>query len=218
MANKQRFYVVWNGHNPGVYDNWEDAKLQVDNYPNARYKAFSSAAEAAEAYREGAVSDDSNDLSTLLTRASGMNAPQAGHSLPPEVDPDAWTVDASCLGNPGKMEYQGVRLSDGKTLFRVGPFLDATNNIGEFLAIVHAMASMDRTGEWHTIYSDSRTAISWVRKGVANTKLSATTRNAKVFELIRRAEHWLSVHNPRCRVLKWDTPHWGEIPADFGRK
>jgi ribonuclease HI len=39
-----------------------------------------------------------------------------------------------------------------------------------------------------------------------------------VFELIKRAEEWLSTNSYVNHILKWETEQWGENPADFGRK
>ena len=36
-------------------------------------------------------------------------------------------VDAACSGNPGKMEYRGVYVADGRELFHIGPFEEGTN-------------------------------------------------------------------------------------------
>ena len=131
----------------------------------------------------------------------------------------ALAVDAACAGNPGRMEYQGVQVNNGKVIFKMGPYPEATNNIGEFLAIVHALSFLNAKGFPDTpIYSDSVTGMAWVRKKKANTKLAPTARNREIVDLISRAEKWLRTHTYRNPVLKWDTDKWGEIPADFGRK
>lgn len=229
----KKYYVLFNGPDAGVYDDWNDVKDLV-GFPGARYRSYSSSKAAAEAYRTGC--DDASDppLGRLLSKASsggtdkGKTADVSSPGMPkagqpdymtiPEVDLDAWAVDASCLGNPGKMEYQGVELMTGRTLFRIGPFEDATNNIGEFLAIVHAMALMEQKGECHNIYSDSVSGMAWARTHKVKTQLKPTKRNQKVFELMARAVTWLNTHQYRGKVLKWQTDRWGEIPADFGRK
>lgn len=219
MANK--FYVVWNGRVPGVYDNWEDAREQIESFPNPRYKGFSSAAEAAAAFRNGNGDSSAADLGRLLAGAGQRSLPKPGqpdYMTIPEVDLDAWAVDASCMGNPGIMEYQGVELMTGRTLFRIGPFNDATNNIGEFLAIVHAMALMHKEGKFHNIYSDSVSGMSWVRNRRIKTTLKPTPANKPVFDLMARAISWLQTHRFPGKVMKWQTELWGEIPADFGRK
>lgn len=221
MAKDKKYYVIFKGHNPGVYDDWNDAKEQIDGFSNPVYKGYGSPSEAAEAYRKFSRNTDNGDLGKFLAEASLRSLPKPGqpdYMTNPEVDLDAWAVDASCLGNPGKMEYQGVELMTGRIIFRIGPFEDATNNIGEFLAIVHAMALMSREGKFHNIYSDSVSGMSWVRNRKIKTQLQHTSNNAKVFELMARALTWLHTHQFPAKVLKWQTDRWGEIPADFGRK
>lgn len=209
---KQNFYVVWVGRVPGVYDNWSDCEEQILNFPGAKYKGFPSAAEAARAFRGSDAENNPEDLGSLLIAAADR---RDGN---PDIDQSAWAVDASCLGNPGIMEYRGVDLSTGKQIFKVGPFKDATNNIGEFLAIVHALAEMYRRNEWHNIYSDSKTALAWVRNRQVKTQLKQTDQNAKLFELLGRGLVWIRTHTWPIKILKWQTELWGEIPADFGRK
>ena len=117
------------------------------------------------------------------------------------------------------MEYRGVDISTGVELFHQGPFEDATNNVGEFLAIVHGLALLNQMGQTRTaIYSDSISGMAWVRNKQCRSTLPRTERNAYVFELIARAERWLQTHTYTNFVIKWKTDEWGEIPADFGRK
>ncbi len=137
--------------------------------------------------------------------------------LPMEVTADAWAVDAACSGNPGRMEYQGIDLATGYRVFHFGP-VHGTNNIGEFLAIVHALALMEKTGQRKTIYSDSRNAIIWVQKGRCKTTLEHSPQTEQLHQIIARAETWLRTHAFRVPIIKWETSQWGEIPADFGRK
>lgn len=217
-----KYYVVFKGHNPGVYDDWEEVKEQTQGFPGAVFKGFNTSEEATEAYRNYSGVEERNELFRLLgKKPDSGSTPEAIREFPPsnpEIDPDAWAVDASCLGNPGKMEYRGVDLKTGKEIFHIGPLDDATNNIGEYLALVHAMALMARKGEYHNIYSDSRIAMGWVRKRGHNSKLRPTERNTKVRELLARADQWVQTHNFPGVIRKWETERWGEIPADFGRK
>ena len=138
--------------------------------------------------------------------------------LPMEVRADAWAVDAACSGNPGPMEYQAIDLATGARVFHFGP-VKGTNNIGEFLAIVHALALMQQQGlHDKTIYSDSYNAILWVNKRQCKTKLERTPETEKLYQIIQRAENWLRTHTFRNPIIKWETKKWGEVPADFGRK
>lgn len=129
----------------------------------------------------------------------------------------ALCVDAACSGNPGPMEYRGVHIPSGKEVFRFGP-IQGTNNIGEFLAIVHALALMQQKNISMPIYSDSVSGMAWVRNRKAKTTLSRTAQTEQALDLVARAENWLRTNQVQVPILKWDTENWGEIPADFGRK
>jgi ribonuclease HI len=208
---KQKYYVVWEGHKPGVYKTWDECKKQVDGFPQAKYKSFDSAAEAALAFK--------GNYWAFVKSAAAVPKATAGKISRTNIVQESVAVDAACSGNPGDMEYRGVWMADGRQLFHVGPLHDGTNNIGEFLAIVHALALLKTQGKPNmVIYSDSKTAQGWVKKGHCNTKLEATKRNSPIFELIDRAEKWLAVNKVTNPIVKWETEDWGEIPADFGRK
>ena len=137
--------------------------------------------------------------------------------LPTEVKADAWAVDAACSGNPGNMEYQCIDLATGARVFHFGPIY-GTNNIGEFLAIVHALALMEQKGLHKTLYSDSYNAILWVSKKKCKTTLERNEKTQRLYDIIARAETWLLRHPVQVPIIKWETAQWGEIPADFGRK
>ncbi len=211
MAKKYKFYVVWKGRVPGIYDNWDDCKAQVDGFDGARYKSFPNRQDAERAFGENPWKH--------IGRPSTAHAKGATQRpRVPKLIRDSIAVDAACSGNPGEMEYRGVYLGDNGEIFRIGPYDDGTNNIGEFLAIVHALALLKQKNSHIPIYSDSMTAIKWVDKKKCNTKLQRTGRNDEIFDLIERAELWLNTNSWLNPILKWETQHWGENPADFGRK
>lgn len=205
---KKKFYVVWHGLKPGIYDSWKECETQVKGFTGAKYAAFENKAQAQLAFN----SDPSFILNYRVKPAPGK-MPQEGSPLSHSI-----AVDAACSGNPGVMEYQGVFTDTGTQVFKQGPFPEATNNIGEFLAIVHALAWLKKQKLDLPVYSDSSNAILWVRKKKVNTKLVRRKKNEKVFELIERALSWLDNNEYSNPILKWETSEWGEIPADFGRK
>ncbi|WP_266367357.1 ribonuclease H family protein [Tellurirhabdus rosea] len=209
MAKSPKYYTVWKGHQPGVYDSWAECQQQIQGYAGALYKSFDSKAAAVKAFRE---------KPHLHIGATQKPAPQGKLGFVGKPDTDSVSVDAAWNTASGDMEYQGVYTGNKQLLFHQGPFPDGTNNIGEFLAIVHALAWLKQRGSTMPIYSDSRTAIGWVQKKKANTKLEETPRNAELFKLLERAETWLQSNTYPNRILKWETEHWGENPADFGRK
>jgi ribonuclease HI len=204
---KAKYYVVWKGKKPGIYSTWEACEAQVGGFPDAQYKAFSTLKEAERAF------------ASKYASYSGKPASNQKWLLSPHPPlRDSYVVDAACSGSPGRLEWRGLHLASGKRLFHEGPFERGTNNIGEFLAIVQALQMLEQKGLDLPVYSDSGTAIAWVRRNICNTSLKKDGRNRALFTLISQAEGWLRDHPARAVVLKWDTRVWGEIPADFNRK
>lgn len=217
MARKQRFYVVWKGKKPGVYQSWAECKEQVHQFEQALYKSFPTLEEAERAFMENPW----KHLNTNNTNTPRQTANKASSSLNSpnnRIISNSIAVDAACSGNPGLMEYRGVYVGDGVQIFHHGPLEGGTNNIGEFLAIVHALAMLKQKGSTIPLYSDSANAIKWIEKKKCNTKLKPTEQNKPIFDLIERAEKWLHENAYSNPILKWETKLWGEIPADFGRK
>ena len=214
---KNKYYVVWKGRNPGIYSSWEDCKKEIDGFAGALYKGFPDKASADAAFAKGFTGFEKTE-----------SKPSSVVGIPYSV---FIAVDAACSGNPGKMEYQGVFVDFGKEppmtiqLFKSPVFENGTNNIGEFLAIVHALAWQKQKRTFYPIYSDSVNAQKWVREKKCKTKLQPNEKNAYLFELVERAEKWLRENDQwmhenalQIPVLKWKTEIWGEIPADYGRK
>lgn len=222
---KNKYYVVWKGRNPGVYDSWEACKQEIDGFAGALYKGFPDKASADAAFAKGFTGFEKTENGTAKP-ATNTNRESGNPPLSPAI-----AVDAACSGNPGKMEYQGVFVDFGTTpptttqLFKSPVFEHGTNNIGEFLAIVHALAWQKQKRTQYPVYSDSVNAQKWVREKKCKTKLEPNDKNAFLFELIGRAEKWLQENDAWMKensalipVLKWKTEIWGEIPADYGRK
>ena len=208
MTQKQKYYVVWQGRKPGIFTSWAEAEKQVKGFAAAQYKSFDSLKEAETAYRSNYEAYKGKPASKGKWRQASVKP------ILPSI-----SVDAACSGAPGKLEYRGVYTDSEDEIFRFGPFPDGTNNVGEFLAIVHALAWLAKHGKKLPIYSDSENAISWVYTGECRTKLKHTARNAPLFVMIHSAENWLAENElDDDEVLKWDTELWGENPADFGRK
>lgn len=224
MAKQTKYYVVWKGRKPGIYTSWMECERQVKGFAAARFKSFPTEAEARQAFAQEPPPLPTRRKQPAVRPKSDMppNPPDYRHDtvlpLPPEVKAKALAVDAACSGNPGKMEYRGVNLETGEEVFHYGP-IKGTNNIGEFLAIVHALALLkQQQRDDMVIYSDSRNAQLWVKGKKCKTKLARNDSTETVHQLIERAERWLHDNSYTTHILKWDTQAWGEIPADFGRK
>lgn len=208
---KKKCYVVWKGLNPGIYHSWNECKAQVFGFEGALYKSFSSLEEAEKAFSQ-------NAWKSIASKSAQSKKSLKSSPSKKKIIQQSLAVDAACSGNPGQMEYRGVFVADGKEIFHIGPMQEGTNNIGEFLAIVHALALLKKKSSAIPIYSDSATAIAWINKKKCNSKLEKTSANEPIFELIQRAEAWLLTNSYTNPIIKWETSKWGEIPADFGRK
>lgn len=209
MAKSTKFYVVWRGNQPGIYDNWLQCKAQIDGFQGAQYKAFPNKAQAELAFKDSYWKYVYNNTNPESPKPAINNLP---------IEKNSICVDAACSSNPGVMEYRCVDTATKEVIFHRGPFEEGTNNIGEFLGLVHAIAYLQKNNIVKTVYTDSATAIAWVKAKKAKTKLEPTDYNTELFELIERAENYLKTHTISIDIRKWDTEHWGEIPADFGRK
>ena len=202
-----KFYVVWRGRKPGIYPTWDLAKTQVDGFQGARFKSYPTHSEAQKAFADGPPP------------ANYSPRIQPNWRDFPEIDRAALSVDAACSGNPGDMEYRGVWIDSGEEWFRFGPYPNGTNNIGEFLALVHALKLLISEHRSTLIYTDSETGMSWLRLKKAKSQLPRTPATAAVWALVDEAEAWLhQVNTSPFTIQKWKTEKWGEIPADFGRK
>lgn len=205
---KQKFYVVWKGRKTGIFTSWAGCEKQVKGFVGAEFKAFESRKEAESAFQ--------SKYDAFKGKASSSG--KWKESEEPPILPSI-CVDAACKGSPGKMEYRGVETQTGKEIFRAGPYPDGTNNVGEFLAIVHALTWLVKHKKEMPVYSDSENAIAWANTGVCKTNLKHTGKNALIFAMIHSAENWLAENElDDDAVLKWDTGEWGENPADYGRK
>ncbi len=212
MASKQKYYVVWKGKEPGIYDSWPKCQAQVSGIKGAKYKSFKTKAEAVAAFNQSAEAYFAQDK-TAKPHLDFLSSEEMA-----KIDWSAITVDAACSGNPGKMEYRGVWTQTLKQEFKSQVYHGGTNNIGEFLGIVHALALFKKQGLRTNIYTDSRTAMAWVRNKKTKTTLKMTQKNQLIFEHLERAIAWLESNSYENQILKWNTKNWGEIPADFGRK
>lgn len=209
-----KYYVVWVGRVPGLYSTWDQCRRQVDGVSGALYRSFRTPEAAAAAWEGGP--DAADPLDPPRAEAPDDSPAMTG-GRPDAFAAGTIAVDAACSGNPGPMEYRGVALASDEELFRLGP-MHGTNNLGEFLAIVHGMAWLMREGLAGPIFTDSRVAIGWVGRGRVRSSLQRNAQSNKVWTLVDRAHAWLAANADRPALLKWPTRRWGEIPADFGRK
>ena len=210
MSSK-KYYAVLKGRKTGIFESWAECEEQINGFSGALYKSFKSRGKAEEAL--GLISQ------SVLFPIERKEVKWRETVVPAtEIIMDSICVDASCIGNPGDVEYRGVYLLTREVIFHKRPMSNGTNNLGEFLAIVHALAYLKKKESVIPIYSDSEIAIIWVRNKTMRTKLEKSDNNMEIFDLADRGLKWLENNEYSNPILKWDTVNWGEIPADFGRK
>ncbi|MBX9809655.1 ribonuclease H family protein [Candidatus Gracilibacteria bacterium] len=208
---KQKYYAVWAGRTPGIFENWEECKKSVEGFVGAQYKSFASHEECKVALRRS--SSDYIGNTQKSTEPTPSDIKKYGTPIQKSISVDgAWnTVTGWC-------EYQGVMTDTEEKIFSGGPYADGTNNIVEFLGIIHALRYCQENNLDLPIYTDSQTAISWVKAKNARTKQPRTQANIELFLLVDQAVLWLKKNEIKNPILKWETKIWGEIKADFGRK
>jgi ribonuclease HI len=206
MAKKQKYYVIWAGHQTGVFDSWKETEKLIKGFQGAQYKSFDSIKDAEDAFKK-------NYWSSIQPKQVKLKTTSNTKPIIPSI-----SVDAACSGNPGVLEYQGVNTETREVLFAQGPFPQGTVNLGEFLALVHGLAYLKKQNYDIPIYSDSRTAITWVKKKAIKTTLERNSVNAELFNRVDKALEWLHSNSFNTPILKWETEDWGENPADYGRK
>jgi ribonuclease HI len=205
---KNNFYVVWKGNVPGIYTSWDECHKQINGFKGAMFKGFQDMPSAENAFRQKPEKVIFNKPKKIEISTTSSYPIQ-----------ESIVVDAAWNSVNKDMEYQGILYKTGKRIFHNGPMPNGTNNIGEFLAIVHALGYCKKHAlNEIPIYSDSRNAIGWVKAKHCKTNLEESAKTAHIFELIKRAEYWLKNNRYTNQVLKWETGSWGENPADFGRK
>lgn len=217
MATKQKYYVVWIGRKPGVYASWADCQEQINKFDEAKFKSYETKAAAELAYKEGWKKHWGSGKTAGASTGFKPKASSVTVSTE-EIDYDSISVDVGTSGNPGPVEYKGVDTRTGEVLFSKGPIRKGTNNLGEFLAIVHGLAYLQKIGSDKTVYSDSVNALKWVREKAVSSTLPRDETTREIWDLVDRAVLWLKTNAYKNKVTKWQTKQWGEIKADYGRK
>ncbi len=205
---KNKFYVVFIGKQIGIFNTWDECKLNTNGFKGSKFKSYPTLNEAKTAL---------NDFNNSLKNPNKNNIKKTPNI--PTINYHSISVDGACSGNPGKGEYKCVDTKTEETIFSSNLFLQTTNNIMEFFALVEGILWLKNNNSNKFIYSDSKTAIAWVRNKKTKTTLKRTNDNTDTFLLIEKYENILSsIDIDMNIILKWDTAKLGEIKADFGRK
>ena len=181
MAKK--FYVVWNGRTPGIYTDWSACSKQVDKFPGAKYKSFSSKSEAEAAY-SGTASilhkpmpggSASGSKVKRKSNGAGVKTYTSDEVMAMEKHTKIFT-DGGCEPNPGEAG-SGLAVYRDNELSELWYGLYSpmgTNNTAELNALHQAMLmAKDEAEASVAIFCDSKYSIqcvtewaqSWEKKG-----------------------------------------------------
>jgi ribonuclease HI len=162
----QKFYVIWAGRQKGVFTNWATVQLAVEKYAGARFKSFSTRAEAEQAFSRGYAS-------VPPKRNPGapngeLSAAPASHQFDVRI-----YCDGACEPNPGNA-------GSGIAVYRAGELAQlwfglynpmGTNNTAELNALHQALLMAEReikTGNTVEVCSDSAYSINCIRSWAPN--------------------------------------------------
>ena len=206
--SEKKYYVVWKWKKIWIFDSRNECKECVNGYSDAKYKWFSGKEDAEIALNEWWEKYYEVKKTEKKDIVKNEEIPFFAESI---------AVDAACSGNPGEMEYRWIDLQTWEEIFHE-KFKIWTNNIWEFLAIIHWLKFL--WDDNRVIYSDSRIAISRVNQWKCKTQINSNKNSdfSKTLDAIERAGNWLKENWIKHKILKWNTKDWWEIPADFGRK
>lgn len=217
----KKLYVVINGYEPGVYSTWEECKKNVNGFSSPLYKSFKESDLKSENIDEKDI-EFLNFYNKCNKKDQSIKTP-VKKIVDLQIIEDSICVDGACSGNPGLGEFRCVDVKSGEVIFSSSEYENTTNNLMEFFALCEAVKytlslAPDKR---RPIYSDSITAMAWVRDRVCKTSLRPMKGNYDSYSSIKFWDKWLKENDLKikdCNILKWDTKKWGEIPADFNRK
>jgi ribonuclease HI len=175
----QKYYVVWQGRETGIFNDWASCKKQIDHFPGARYKSFTTQQEAQAAFKAGVgkSTTTTKSVSNGFKKAPGIKTYTEADIKAIQVDTKIYT-DGGCEPNPGKAG-SGMAVYRNEQLAELWYGLynpHGTNNTAELNALCQAMRMAEQELKHKrsvVIFCDSKYAIQcitqwatgWQKKG-----------------------------------------------------
>jgi len=199
----QSYYVVWQGHAPGIYQKWPDCRKQIENYPEPRYKKFESLDEANHAYRKG--------IEHYRKRKSG---PQKMSRRAPKFRRDSLLVHTKVQGE--SMQINATYLKNNQKIFFVD-FQRGNPEIGQFLATVKALKLLRKRSPTMPVYVPSLKVLNAINHKFLYDPYLGQRHihdpwHEKLRECMFAAINWLKRNDYQNPVLHWNSTYWGEPP------
>lgn len=131
MAKK--YYVVWEGRQTGIFEDWPTAQASVAGHKGAKYKGFESRALAEEAFRQAP------EKSIVAKKPSKTSRQRPAFELDQSFDIHIF-CDGGCDPNPGPAASGIIVYKSGTIQSKyLGLYHRGTNNTAELNALFEAM-------------------------------------------------------------------------------
>jgi ribonuclease HI len=221
-----KYYAVKNGIKPGVYTNWNDAKMQVNGFKGAIYKSFKTI-EEADFYMLH------EDVKIIINKPDKQKSKLNRETikLDNKIDLLIYT-DGSCKNNIGG--YGIVLIHNPNTLISSNkhsefhdkvPYDHATNNIAELYAIQQALLlCMEYKDNKIILRTDSNYSIEAVTKNINKQKynnyLTSNGTPVKNLKLILNINNLMKSYTNLVfeHVYSHDTDYYNDIVDRLAKK
>jgi ribonuclease HI len=169
------YYAIVRGIIPGIYDNWNSARKQIEGYFPAKYKTFDTKKEAEIYMNSQLISNDSTKINDMLDMFSIIKEEPIKEKIDDKL---ICFTDGSAINNgkinvkagfsvvwPNNMNYNYSEKLIGE---------NATNNRAEYSAVISALNIADVIDPSLTkslyVYSDSMLLINSLTKWLPGWK------------------------------------------------
>lgn len=165
------FYAIAKGHVPGIYTNWNEAKVQIERFKGPVFKKFDTEVEAANFISQRQSSQNTNTHQEKLTSFFQVSEPhETNQTL-------IVFTDGSSLNNGRANSKSGYAVIwPFHTEYNYSEFIpNGTNNIAEMSAIIKAIEIADSQldpdfTKTLILYTDSMLLVNTITKWMSTWK------------------------------------------------
>ena len=226
----KKVYAVAKGRKPGIYNNWPAAQSQIEGFPGAVFKGFSTIKEAEEWMKNPGFSTSASGSKSIKLNEPVITAPKAG-----EV---TIYTDGGSSGNPGPGGYGIVQVYGEERKEMSGGFRLTTNNRMELMGVIAALRNLEHKNVPVSVFTDSSYVVNGITKGWAkswrkNNWIKSDKKPAvnpdlwgellDLIEPLKITFNWVKGHagnplNERCDELAVAAAKGKNLPVDEGYK
>jgi len=199
-----KFYAVANGHQPGIYDTWEQCAAQVLHYSKAKFKKFKTREEAEHFIRENTLTAEDPPVDNYVTEKKivvGKRIRAAGTDKEPQAKKQRKTYKyiVFCDGNADRNGQANSKAGSG--VFCAHPDIanegsgvpgKQTNSRAELFAAALALKKTEKMNSV-LIKSDSSMVVTGLKEWLETWKCTGWRRannkpvlNSDLWKLIDR--------------------------------